>query len=883
VKATRKGLFSIVVAVLLIVLAPSASARAGFGFVSGTPKIVAFDAAGEPYDQAGGHPARIVLNFAFNTNADGLEGNAKDVAIDFPPGFTGDPQAVPACPRVVLEPSGFGEGECDPASQVGVLKVRAVGGETYTRPIYNVEPSPGQFAAQSSLLVGKMILTMQLRAEDFGLTIALGLLPQALALGEAEIELWGVPADHQEGLANPRRPFITMPPRCDRGPLEITGRARSWQEPEHWVAAVGSTGVPLVGCAGLPFDPAFAFELTSRAADSPSGAVMDLTIPQSEAVDGRVSASPRAMEVNLPAGISISPGAVAGLGVCTDAELGVGQERAAACPPSSRAGDLELDAAQLGSPLRGSVYLGAERPNERFRLFLVAEGSGVSAKLIGALRPDSATGRIGIALDGLPAVGIRQIRMRFDDGPRALLATPMSCGRFMATTTLERYDDLPAVARSSESEITEGAGGEPCPGTLPFSPRLSGGTTSALAGRRSGLTMTLSRSSGEQLLRRFAVTFPAGLSAGFDSVALCSNAAAAAAACPAGSRVGSVVAAVGSGGSPAVLAGNVYLTGPYRRAPFGMALIFPAQVGHFDLGRVAVRAALRVDPDSARLTVQSDLLPDTIEGVPVRFQSIGLDVDRSNFVRTPTSCDPATLDAEVQSASGAKALLSTPFRLRGCNSLPFSPRLSIRLTEPRQLHRGGHPGVRLTVQARPGDTNLRSIDIGMPKVLRRDLGGLRALCTRPDARDGRCSAASRVGRARGVTPLFRHALLGSVHLVQPENDGPPELWTTLDAEGVRLTVRGRIFSQGGRVHARLVGLPDVPLSKLSLSLDGGARGLLSLGSSPCAHSVRANRAESALEGQNHAYLIATRKVTHPGCARPSADARSAARASVRRG
>jgi hypothetical protein len=876
VNAIRQGVFSVAVAVLLIVLAPAASARAAFGFTPGAPTIQAFNAADEPYDQAGGHPARIVLGFAFNTNADGLEGNAKDISFDFPPGFSGDPSAVAACPRVVLEASGFNEGKCDPASQVGVLKVKAIGfEEAFVNPIYNVEPSPGQLAAQGAVILGKMLLSMRLRADDFGLTIELDQVPQPLALGEAEIELWGVPADHQEGPPNPRRPFITMPTRCDRGPLAVTGRTRSWQEQEHWVAAVGSTGVPLVGCAGLPFDPTFAFQMTSRAADSPSGASMDLTIPQNEGADDRASASPRAMEVSLPAGVSISPGAVAGLEVCTDADLGVGQERAAACPPSSRVGELELEAPQLGAPLRGGVYLGAERPGERFRLFLVAAGSGVSAKLIGVLNPDPATGRIGIAFDDLPSVGLEQIRMRFDGGPEALLATPVSCGKLMATASFERYDGLPSVGVSSESEIVEGAGGGACPGAPPFSPHLSGGTTSALAGHRSGLTMTLSRGSGEQLLRRFAVTLPKGLSGSFDSVARCADGAVAAAACPVGSRVGSVVAAVGSGGSPAVLGGDVYLTGPYRRAPFGLALVFPARIGRFDLGSVAVRAALGVNPLSGRLSVQSDLLPDMIEGVPVRFQSVGLDIDRADFVRTPTSCDPATLDGEVQSTSGARALVSTPFHIRGCRSLRFSPRLSVGLTEPGQLHRDGHPGVKIAIRARPGDTNLRSIDIGMPEILQRDLGGLRALCARQDAREGRCSAESRIGRARGVTPLFRRALLGSTYLVQPVDDGPPELWTTLDAEGVRLSVRGRVFSRDGRAHARLVGLPDMPLSKFVLSLDGGADGLLALASSPCSGSAGSQQAGVALEGQNHAYLIVKRKVAHPACAGSSGKARGA--------
>ena len=46
--------------------------------------------------------------------------------------------------------------------------------------------------------------------------------------------------------------------------------------------------------------------------------------------------------------------------------------------------------------------------------------------------------------------------------------------------------------------------------------------------------------------------------------------------------------------------GKVFLTGPYKGAPYGLDIQVPAVAGPFDLGVVEVKAALFVDPVTAR-------------------------------------------------------------------------------------------------------------------------------------------------------------------------------------------------------------------------------------------------------------------------------------------
>lgn len=823
---------------LLLVWGPlSAASAAGFGINDFSVRML--DAEGNPENRAGARPDRLQIGFALETEGSGT--SVKDLAIELPPGFIGDPSAVPACSRQAHE-----EGEeCPSESQVGIARLGSSGEPL---PIFLLEPEAGQVAAFTSKVGVQIPFQMKLRPDDFGITIEAEELAEG-TLSEGQIELWGIPANHQEPPAAPPRPFLTVPPIC--GPLEFTLRARSREEGAAWLSAGAEVG-PLAGCEGLRFAPRLSLQLGTPVADSPTGVRMVMSMPAEEGE--LASAQMKDVTVELPPGLTVSPGGAIGRALCSDAQLGLGSESAPSCPSASKVGTVQITSAVLSEPLAGTVYLGEPQGEERFRLFIAVPGPGIDLKFVTGLQPDPASGRLATTLHDLPTVAISQIAMNLDGGPAGLLASPLACGPAQGEAGFVPYGGGPSVTSASTVTVASLLPGLTCPGPLPFGPQLLVSANSQRAGGPSAISATFRRQGGEALPSRFTLTLPAGLSASLGSVQACPDSEAAAGSCPSASRLGSVQLGVGSGPTPAVLSGGAYLAGPYRHAPFSMVMAIPATVGPFNLGTVAFRAAMQIDGRSGRVTVASDPLPSVVGGVSIRMQALSLSLDRPGFVRNPTSCGPHTLDASLESGEGATATLSSPYRVSGCKRLGFKPRLQVALVAGHRPHRHEQVGLRVSAHFRRADASLRSLFVSMPPALQQGIGKLKEICSRPDARRNLCPPGAKIGTARAHTPLLgKKALTGTIYVVQPRDDGEPDIWVALSGDGVELAIHGTTENDHGRFATRLGGLPDVPLSDFTMRLGSPGNSLLSLDTNPCAGG-RAHRLEAELRagGQNGA-------------------------------
>lgn len=826
---------------LLLVRGPiSAASAAEFGIAPGGFSVRMLDAEGNPENRSGSHPDRLQIDFALETEGTGT--SAKDLAIEMPPGFGGDPSAVPACPRQAHE-----EGEeCPSDSQVGIVSFGSSGPSV---PIFVLEPEPGQVASFTSKVGLPIPFQLQLRPNDFGITFAAEDLAEG-APSEGHIELWGIPAEHQEAPAAASRPFLTTPSSC--GPISFTLKVRSREAGAPWLSEGTEVG-PLSGCEDLRFAPRFDLQLSNPAADSPTGVRMALSMPAEEEGSELAAAQMKDVTIELPAGLTVSPAGAAGIVLCTDAELGLGSGSEAACPAAARVGTVELGSAILPEPLTGVVYLGQPQGSEQFRLFVVAPGPGTVLKLVTSLQPDQATGRLSATLHDLPQVAISRIAMSLGGGPESLLASPLGCGPARGDARFTPYGGGPAVSSTATVNTTSVLPGSLCPGPLLFSPQLLVAASSHRAGRATTITATIHRRGGEGLPRQFMLSLPAGISAGLGSVESCPDSLAASGGCPAASQVGSVRAEAGSGPVPAVLTGAAYAAGPYHHAPFSLVMAFQAKIGPFDLGTVAFRATAQINDRNGRVEVATDRLPSVVAGVPIRFQTIALSLDRRGLVHNPTSCGPHSIDARIESQEGGTAALSSPYRVGGCQHLGFSPRLSAALLGQGRLHKHAAVDLRVSARFRRSDTAMRSLTLSLPPALRLNVGGLKEICSRPDARRGLCPSDSKVGTSRALTPLLDRPLTGSVYVVQPSDDGEPDFWVVLSGGGVKLSIRGTSVKQHGHFGTRLAGLPDMPLSSFSLRLGAVGDGLLSLQASPCAGALaRRLDAQVLVSGQNGA-------------------------------
>lgn len=824
---------------------------AEFGIPPGSLAIEALDDEGKPENLAGIHPDRLRISFGLEAEGSGTQ--ARDLVFDVSPGLASNVDAVPSCPRVLFA---YSAEECPPNTQIGVLS-QETSGEKLELPVSNLEPAPGQAAAFGMKPLWTLPLLVMIRSSDYGLTFQAPDLAQFPLLGSGSIELWGVPADHQSGPPSQRRPFLATPARC--GPMSLALRARSWQVNAPWLTATASS-TPLEDCASLPFAPALRMALDNPIADAPTGAQIELTMPEDVDPDGRVSSQIEDVAVRLPDGVNVSPAGAQGMAACTDAQFGLGSSAEAKCPTNSRIGSIELESPQLQAALKGDIYLGEEHPGNRFRMLVSAPGPGINVKLVSALQADPATGRLSANLTDLPQIPMSRLSMNLEGGAQALLSTPVACGQSSAVGRFKPYSGGPPVERTIPLSIS-GRDELEC-GPTPFGPRMVAGATNSRAGRPTAFSVTLRREDGEQVPGRFAVTLPPGLNGAFAAVTRCSDADAASGDCPSASRIGQAVAEIGPGSTPAPLRGSVFLTGPYRGAPFGLVISFRAAIGVFDLGTVATRAALRVDRHSGRVTVATDPLPRIVAGVPIRFKTIGLDIDRRNLLRNPTSCEPTRVEASIQAAEGGVATATTPFALRGCNRLGFKPHFAMALTGPSELHAQGRPGLSISVRTGRGDTNLRDVSIALPRLLKFSSAQLREICSRRDASSGSCGPRAQVGTAQATTPLLNQKLRGSIFIVQPKGDGLPDLQIGLAAAGVELDLMSKSYRKNGRFVTKMTGLPDLPLSTVTMHLPPGRGSILSLRAGLCRNGKpRPLDAPIGASGQNGAYRQSSLSMT----------------------
>src|ERR1700722_2934017 len=703
-------------------------------------ELRAENADGSPDTQAGSHPFQLTTDIALNQTANPYKppAAAKDLHFDLPPGLIGNPTPFPACPLVkFLENAEEFQDFCPDNTVVGVASVTVanptLGKITKSVPLFSLTPAvaePARFGFY--FLSDPVYLDTSIRTGgDYGVTVSVDNISEIIGYLSSRVTFWGVPGDARHdrargwnciepdgpfppcatvGQATPP-PLLTLPTSCT-GPMHTTLEADSWQNegaftPPIEYDSVDNLGRPtgLDGCNQLPFTPSIKVTPDGQAGSTPTGVTVDEHVPQETSLNptGLAESAVKGLSVTLPQGVVLNPAAADGLLACSVEQISLQSAGAPGCPEASKIANATIRTPLLKEPLEGAAYLATQDSNpfgSIVAMYIYANDpiSGVSAKATGEVVENAVTGQLTAHFEGdpvfeddprfagepearfLPEVPFEDVELHFFGGDRAPLGTPALCGTYKTTGTFTPWSEAATTESSSEFGVISGPDGSACHSPLQFSPSLTAGTTSIQAGGFTPFTMTMSREDGQQNLQGIQLKMPLGMSGTLSTVKLCGEEQANAGTCGPETQIGETIVSVGLGGDPyTVTGGKVYITGPYKGAPFGLSIVNPAKAGPFDLGKVIVRAKIDVNPETAALTITTDTegpykIPTIIDGIPLQIRHVNVNINRPGFTFNATNCSPLQVTGSLTSSEGASSALSVPYQVTNCAVLAFKPK-----------------------------------------------------------------------------------------------------------------------------------------------------------------------------------------------------------------
>lgn len=817
-------------------------------------------------------------------------------------------------------PTRSGE-SCPGESQIGLIGIHS-GTTTRYFGLFNLTPPPGHPSRFGASPFGApLVFTPRVRqgGGEYGLTLSSSNFSQLFDLSGLELEVWGLPWDSAHdgqrgdclnestpgsppaqcpislaGQSHSAWPYLTLPSECSQPPL-FAVTADSWQQPgarlpsgEPDLSSPGwrhaqTAAESLTGCDQLAFFSTATVALSSAAVSSPTGLSFRLStnLAALRVPSGRLASRMKRATIALPAGLTVNPAVASGLDACSEAQYaaeGVGTAPGAGCPNPSKIGTLRLETPLWGDEIGGSIFLARPYQNPfgtELAVYLVARSAarGILVKVAGELRADPQSGQLTASFDRLPQLPYTNLVAEFREGQRAALVSPPACGVYSTQVEMSPWSDPGAVlGQSSSLSISSGIGGGGCPGgSAPFAPGATAGALNGNSGAATDFYLHLTRRDGEQEITSYSAVLPRGVTGRIAGIPYCPDAAIEAAksksgraeeaqpSCPSGSQIGRTFVGYGVGLAPAYAPGRMYLAGPYRGSALSVVAIDSAAVGPFDLGVIVIRSALRIDPLTAQLSIDStasDRIPHILGGIPLRLRDIRIHIDRPGFTINPTSCEPASV-VSILTGSGARfsdpsddgtASATNLFQVSNCSARGFAPRLSLGLSGPTR--RARYPSLRAVLVPRPGDANLRRVVVTLPHTEFLAQNHIREVCTRARFDAERCPPESVYGTATAQTPLLDGALTGPVYLRSSQNP-MPDLVVDLRQGPMRIVLGGQLDSvDHGRIRASFDDLPDAPLTRFVLTMRGGSRSLLVNSANLCA--ARAPAAASLVAQNNKA-------------------------------
>jgi hypothetical protein len=619
--------------------------------------------------------------------------------------------------------------------------------------------------------------------------------------------------------------FITNPTSCVGFPKT---RVTITDAEKVTAANTFESPVELEGCNELEFEPEFALSSGNSLSDKPNELFAEATEehePKSTDVSQVKSAS-----FTLPPGMTLNPAAAAGLEACSSAQghqegpitsKVFGEQFGVECPIGSKIGTVTLNTPNLpNGSLTGSVYLASETgtiTNPPFFVYIVANSAeyGVSVRLLGETVPNPETGQLTTYIHEPPEQPFSSLSIAFERGVLTAIANPLLCGEEKGEASFE-----PTSAPGTHHLDPFGVSITGCAAaTPPFALTQATEADTETAGAHTSFAFSLARADGNGYLKKITTSLPLGLVGNIPDVEpLCAEAQANAGTCPSSSKIGTVSVQAGSGSSPYTFTGTAYMTGPYNGAPYGMSIVVPANAGPFALGNVVTRAAIRINQSTAQVTAESEL-PTIYKGIPLRLRSINLNINRQGFLDNPTNCTTQATISTLTSTEGAiQSGLSSPFTVTGCANLKLAPKFGA--TTSAKVSRSTGTSLTTTLSTLPGESNIKSVKVTLPKQLPSRLTTLQKACLQAtfEANPASCPAGSNVGTATVVTPTLPLPMQGKAYFVSHGGAAFPDLDLVLEEGLVKIILVGNTEIVNSITTTTFASTPDVPVTSVTVSL-----------------------------------------------------------------
>ena len=888
----RISILTLVATVLVAVSAPAA-AQAAFGVekffaanckVNTCKKVPPAEekkkAEEEGFTQAGGHPPFGVTDFTINAPGGVPSGVIKHIRTDVAPGVSTNPEAVPKCtfaefgeealPKSTLFPAPG----CKAETEIGVnevaVYVEGVGDVPITGTVYNLlQPKGLSSDFGVALKLPKFITEHQLgeifkgsqpvieKAQYYAHTLVEGNVEwgeQPQGLGKADYhDYFEINVSTSLPLISSRLTFkgnigkfgfLTNPTACiGIGPQTTTTLTLTPTEGSP-VRTTYETPIGTENCGVVPFAPTFSLTPETTQSDEADGITTELSTPHDENPEKLDSSQLKTASVTLPEGMTLNPSAAAGLTACTPAQARIkSPKEGVECPASSKIGTVTLNVPGLpaNSPesLHGTLYLGGPESGPitgpPYTMYIDAESEryGISVRLKGSVTPNPTTGQVTASFTENPEQPFSNLVLKLNGGALAPIANPLSCGTATTQTSLTPFTGTATQTPSSFFTVDSNGKGGSCASPLPFAPNQGTSNQTPNAGGHTSYTFNLTRNQGEQYLSQVWTVLPRGVVGAIPTVTQCTEAQAVTNTCPATSQVGSATAVAGSGPAPFTFGnGAVYLTGPYNGAPYGLSIVVPAVAGPFNLGPVTTRATINVDPNEARVIVKS-VLPTIVGGIPIRLRGFSVSVNKQGYLFNPTNCGVLATESLFTSTLGATHSASSPLQVANCSALAFKP--SFKAKAGGRTSRENGASLETTINQPAGQANMKSVVVTLPKQLPSRQSTLKQACPEATfaANPYTCPKGSFVGGVRANTPTLPGKMTGPAIFVSHGGAAFPDLDLVLEANGVRVIVKGNTDIKNGITTTSFLTNPDVPVSSVTVNLPAGSHSALGATANLC--------------------------------------------------